>query len=253
MSGLFPLHSRLLVEYYPTTFLQNWSSSRLYSAVKQEFSVKSDHKIHLLVFDSAAQLRICLVMFSFTARFRQSGLVAVPVLYVWKLISVWPVIRPTKVEASHLHSRSCPTVGLLFADKGIGLSSTLCIYQRFLLIFLLSQPEVFLNLCVGCSHRWYRVHKRLPCSQPFEVVSYSMATDSIMFGNLEELKSTFCDKTVEYVAIFFYQIWLYDHVLRSCESCHFVELYIHSPTDTFCITRWEDESIPISSAYIIVA
>lgn len=46
----------------------------------------------------------------------------------------------------------CPSGGLFFADKSLGMSTALFLYPQFINIFLLLLSEAFLTLFVGDSH-----------------------------------------------------------------------------------------------------
>lgn len=121
-----------------STSLQNCSSSLGSSAIKQS-STKLVNKIRLVVFVSISELQqIRVVVFSSTPQNRQSGIIALSVLCLWKFTSVGPVIRLAQVLASHLLNRSISAAHLWSCSSSS--------------YFVLSLSKVLLNLGVGYSH-----------------------------------------------------------------------------------------------------
>lgn len=143
----------------------------------------------LRMFDSASHLqRICLV-FPFSTELavrviEPSGLISA--VFYFSIICNqvhWSLNRPSPQSQQYC---SAPAE-IFFADRGFGVSTTLCFDPCFVIVFLHPQLKVFRDLCVWYFHSWFELQRWLPRSQYCKVFCYLVAPKSKVSGNLEQL------------------------------------------------------------------
>lgn len=119
---------------------------------------------------------MCPVVSSSSPHNQQSGPSALPVVYC--MCSSW--LQPAHLDFGVLPAdlkRSCShSFGEFLLRSRPWLVCRL--YRCFLAIFLPSQWEVFFELCVGYSNRWFMADASLPRSQPCQVDFYLISPDS---------------------------------------------------------------------------
>lgn len=124
----------------------------------------------LLIFDSIPESQRIFVL----------SLAALPLSCLWKYISKWAVIRPTKLSAAHLQSWNSPTIHLLDCSSPIRhwLVNNLFLYPPFDNSILFPQPDIFFCLYETYYHSWFSTCR---------VICYLADRDSDMCGNPEQL------------------------------------------------------------------
>lgn len=140
------------------SFRQNRSRVRVLPGSKQGFSMKSNSRVSLLVFDSTSQSQRMTHVSSSVPQNLQSGLSSGPVLYLWLFISAYPVITHTVVSAPCLLSYSSPLahwLALILTDKGLCLFVAFRLYPHLCFFSFPHTPKIPLiyeyDIPIACS------------------------------------------------------------------------------------------------------